>query len=304
MSAAAASVLEPAMPTCFDGFELVRPLGAGGMATVVLARELALGRMVALKIADTRNHPHARARFALEARALGSVQHPNVIAAFHAGEVQGLPYLATEYVEGVALSELPRPQRWRAVLEIAIGLTRALEAVHLRGLLHRDVKPSNVMVRDDGQIKLIDFGLARTIGRRLGEDLAGATWLGAGSPDVEVTAAGCIVGTPRYLAPELWTGRPATVATDIHALGLVLHELLVGGLPHACLRGDELVAFVRGHELRLPIERIGHAPGPLVALIDRCVRRRPEERPASVTEVRAQFEAMARSAHARSRDAD
>lgn len=292
MYALATTMLEPAPPTRFDGFEIVRPLGSGGMATVYLAHDLSLGRDVAIKIGATRNNPRGRARFALEARALGRVDHPNVVAAFHAGEIGGLPYLVTEYIPGRALNRLPTPQRWRRVLGIGVELACALEAVHGGGLLHRDVKPSNVMVRDDGQVKLIDFGLARAIDAHIDQDLVCFLELAAGSPDLRITDPDCVVGTPRYLAPELWSGRPATVQTDLYAMGLVLHELLAGSVPHGHLRGRELVAYLRTHELPLPVERIHHVPGPLVALIDACVRRRPEERPASAAVVRARLEAM------------
>lgn len=288
----ATTMLEPAPPNRFDGFEIIRPLGAGGMASVFLARDIGLGRLVALKVGATRNNPRARARFALEARALGSVRHRNVVEAYHTGEVAGQPYLVTEYVEGRALHELRRPQRWRTVLGIGVELACALEAVHARGLLHRDVKPSNVMLTTDGRIKLIDFGLARAIDAHFDDDLLDLVVLASGSPELHITATDCIVGTPRYLAPELWTRRPATIGTDLYAMGLVLHELLAGTLPHAGLRGDEVFEYLSQHEIPLPLERVDHVPGPLVALVDQCVRRRPEERPASATEVRERLEAM------------
>jgi serine/threonine protein kinase len=292
---------ETAPPRRFDSYEVVRWLGSGGMASVYLARDLGSDRLVALKIASSRRSEQARARLSFEARALATVHHPNVVAAYDTGVLDGQPYIATEYVDGDSLSHVPRPLRWRTVLAIGLGLARGLAAVHDRGLVHRDIKPSNIMLSERGNVKLIDFGLAQAANEPgavppTASDVRAWIRLAAGTPEVRVTASGCLVGTPRYLAPELWSGGAATARSDVFAMGLVLHELLAGLLPHTGLDGTELVARIRNHPIRLPIDEIAHVPGPLVELIDRCSRRRPDERPASAAAVRDRLEVIAASA--------
>lgn len=276
------------LPREFDGFEIVRLLGEGGMASVYLARESRLDRLVALKVGAMRNRERDRARFEAESRALARVQHPNVIAAYHSGEVTELPYLATEYVSGRNLRRVEAPLSWRSVVSIGLGLASGLAAVHACGLLHRDIKASNVMVSASGQVKLIDFGLAHPIGSDLSAEPAGSN----SSSECDEPAPTRVVGTLRYLAPELWCGHRAGVASDIYAMGLVLYDLLVGELPLAQVRGQERIDRITHEETPLPIEQMRHVPGPLVTLVDRCLRRHPDERPASSAEVRDTLHAM------------
>src|SRR5512140_1754108 len=160
MTAAASPLATWSPPERFDGFELLRPLGAGGMGSLHVARDTGLDRLVAVKTAAT-SDLHARERFVLEARAAARIQHPNVASVFRSGEVDGQPYLAFELVDGCSLDHLDRPMQWRTVLAIGLGLARGLGAAHARDVIHRDVKPANVMISDAGEVKLIDFGLAR-----------------------------------------------------------------------------------------------------------------------------------------------
>jgi serine/threonine protein kinase len=151
-------------PATFDGFELVRPIGAGGMGTVYLARDRGLERMVAIKfVTNTDSDPCATERFAGEARALARLQHPNIVSLFRTGEVRGHLYLVCELIGGRRLDELTLPVPWPEALQIAVGLARAVAAAHAQGVLHRDIKPSNVMIAEDGLVKLLDFGLALSI---------------------------------------------------------------------------------------------------------------------------------------------
>src|SRR5215468_10208084 len=152
-------------PDQFDEFRLVRSLGIGAMGQVYLAHDTLLDRPVAVKFVRGAADPAARARALDEARAIARLQHPNVVAIYRVAEVAGHPYLVSEYVQGRALHELPRPVPWRAVLDIAVDLTRGLAAAHRRGVLHRDVKPANAILADDGRAKLLDFGLATIIDR-------------------------------------------------------------------------------------------------------------------------------------------
>jgi serine/threonine protein kinase len=269
--------MEPAPPTAFDGFEIVRPLGAGGMGAVYAAREAGLGRLVAIKfVASSDNDARARERFSCEARALARLQHPNVVSLFRIGDVGGRPYLVCELIAGRRLDELTLPIPWRDALRIGLGLARAIAAAHRCGVLHRDIKPSNVMLTDDGLVKLLDFGLAV-----LTDDVAAdapTTPVAAATPHRpdRFTESGSVAGTPRYMAPELWTGAAPTRQTDLYALGLVLHELMFGTLPGAVIADRT------------------HLPRPLARLVDACVRAEPRDRPPSASYVRDELERLAR----------
>ncbi|MCC6555607.1 MAG: serine/threonine protein kinase, partial [Polyangiaceae bacterium] len=180
-------------PSTFDEYRLLRLLGRGGMGEVYLAQDLLLERLVAVKlISDLHPEAEAREQFLVEARAAARLQHPNVVTIHRVGELDGRPFLISEFVRGKSLDKLDTPVPWRRALELGIGLSRGLAAAHRRGVLHRDIKPGNAILADDGEIKLLDFGLAKLV------DLPGAparapAWARSGverrsSPDA-VTAA-------------------------------------------------------------------------------------------------------------------
>jgi pimeloyl-ACP methyl ester carboxylesterase/hemoglobin-like flavoprotein len=248
----------------FDDFRLVRPLGRGGMGTVWLGHDVALDRPVALKfLRDRAGDPRTRARLLAEARALARIQHANVAAVFRIGEVDGRPYVASEFVDGVTLAELaPGSLPWRAALGVAAGLARGLAAAHRQGVLHCDLKPANVVLSRSGEAKLIDFGIARA---RDGQ--------GEG-----------LVGTPLYMAPELWQGAPHSEATDLYALGLVIHELLAGASAPA-LAGDELLVHLAARELPHLGARVPGIPAGFADLVARMLERDPAARVRSAVEV-------------------
>src|SRR4051812_42379183 len=151
-------------PAELDGFRVVRHLGRGGMGTVYLGHDDVLDRPVALKfLAAADPSAPARDRFLIEARAIARLQHPNVVGIYRVGEVSGRPYLAYELISGQSLDELPRPVPWPRALEVVLGIARGLSAAHRRDVLHRDIKPANVMLSDSGEVKLLDFGLAKLL---------------------------------------------------------------------------------------------------------------------------------------------
>ena len=150
-------------PEEFDDFVVLRRLGQGSTGQVYLAEDSVLARPVALKFIGVDPDPAARQRFLMEARAAARIQHPNVVSIYRVGELGDRPYLVSELVRGTALSDVPRPMAWSKALAIAIDIGRGLAAAHRRGVVHCDIKPSNVMVTEDGVAKLVDFGLARVL---------------------------------------------------------------------------------------------------------------------------------------------
>ncbi|MCE9576127.1 MAG: serine/threonine protein kinase, partial [Deltaproteobacteria bacterium] len=253
-----------------------------------------LDRAVALKVvAHPERDRHALARFAIEARALARVQHPNVVAAYRAGKVDHRPYLAQELLVGERLDEIPRPAPWPQVVRWGRDLARAVAAAHARGVIHRDIKPGNIMLVGGRRVKLFDFGLAHILdGARLDLDPPRTSVL-ADLERPRLTAYGSIAGTPVYLAPELWDGGEPTARSDCYALGLSLYELLTGALPHGHLRGIALVQASRAADLPGVHVTRPDIPGVIADLVDRSVARDPAARPASVAALRDAFEAFA-----------
>ena len=204
------------LPARIGDYELRRELGRGGMGVVYEAHEVTLDRTVALKILPRKfsSDPAYVARFLNEARAAARLDHPNIVMVHVVGEAAGRRFIAMELVRGAPLSSQIRAEQPLPALK-ALSLVRqvaaALSAAHAHGVIHRDIKPQNIMVDTEGRVKVLDFGLAK---------LHGST--------AALTATGASLGTPRYMAPEQIQGRPADARTDIYSLGIVLFELLAG----------------------------------------------------------------------------
>src|ERR1043165_8128294 len=188
---------------------LGRELGKGVTGHVYLAEDAVLARPVAIKFIANLDAA-ARQRFLLEARAIAQIQHPNFLGIYRVGALGSRPYLVTELVRGAPLARLTLPVAWETALDIAIGIARGLAAAHRRNIVHCDLKPSNVMLDPDGVAKIIDLGLARIA--------AGAS---RGAP----------VGTPDYMAPEVWRGEAPSRRSDVYSLGAVVYEMLTGAPP-------------------------------------------------------------------------
>jgi serine/threonine-protein kinase len=257
-----------------DRYELIGRVGAGGMSQVYAATDVRLGRKVAVKTlsADVDDR-RARDRFELEARSLSSFVHPNAVTIFDAGFDGDRPYLVMELVDGPALSELLRRQGPLPVedaVRIATQVLAALDAAHRRGLVHRDVKPSNILLGSDGRARLADFGIAKSTG-----DLTG-----------HLTATGQVVGTASYLAPEVARGVPASPASDLYAAGIVVFEMLTGEVP---LRGPTPVATLveRERSAAPPLRSIRPDVPPAVeAAVARALQRDPADRFATADDMR------------------
>jgi eukaryotic-like serine/threonine-protein kinase len=271
-------------PKEFDEFRIVQLLGAGAMGDVYLAHDLLLDRLVAVKFVRGAGDPAARARVIEEARAIARLQHPNVVAVHRVADLAGHPYLVSEYVRGRALHQVERPLPWRQVLDIALDLTRGLAAAHRSGVLHRDVKPANAILTEEGRAKLLDFGLATIMDASTPDELA--TRSTASSPADGEVASGAdedrpLIGTPLYTAPEIWRGERATRQTDLYSLGILLYELLAGRVPHRDVAFPALSSAVQHGDIpRLGEATSGVEPA-LGMIVDRLVARDPAARFAS-----------------------
>ncbi|MFL5960225.1 MAG: serine/threonine-protein kinase [Gaiellaceae bacterium] len=271
-------------------YELVRPLGHGAMATVDLAHDVELDRPVALKrlAENLARDEDLRRRFLREARLAARLGHPNVVRVFDVGEDGGRPFIAMEYVEGETLAELvarrgPVPPAEAATL--GMQACAGLAAAHAGGLVHRDVKPQNLLLGRDGVLKLGDFGVA------------------VGHEGTRLTLAGTVLGTAGYLAPEQARGEQVTAAADIYAVGAVLYELLAGEPARRAASLAELGAENGFHPPDVAA-RLPDAPAELVAAVAACLAPRPEDRPASAAALARMLAPIASEAETLSLPAD
>ena len=221
----------------FDGrYRIIRRIGSGGMARVFLAEDMDLHREVAIKVLQDRYNEDAQfvERFAREARAAAGLNHPNIVAVYDRGQADGSYYIAMEYLDGETLKDvIIREGRLpeRRAIDITLQLLAALRFAHRREVIHRDVKPHNVMVLRDGRVKVADFGIAR-------------------AGDSEMTEAGSIVGTAQYLSPEQARGQHVGPESDLYSVGVVLYEMLTGKVPFT---GDSAVAIAMTHVQEPPV---------------------------------------------------
>jgi len=301
-------------PEEFDEYRLVRPIGRGRTGRVFLAHDTLLERPVAVKFIPALG-AHALARFLVEARAAARIQHPNVVTLYRVGQLEEQPYLVSEFIRGRSLDRLPVPQPWERVLAMGRDLARGLSAAHRRGVLHRDIKPGNAVLTESGEVKLLDFGLAKLLDRAAGGTEADASKhsaplalpaeldpeaspnLGARSLDgvfLPSLPRGSLVGTPYYMSPEAWAGEALTARSDVYSLGVVLYELCAGKGPFRDVPWRELPEKVRGQDAG-PLARA--APGvdaAFAAIIDKCLRREPSERYATASQLLDALESLAR----------
>jgi hypothetical protein len=248
-------------------YRLDAEIARGGMATVWRGEDPLLARLVAVKTLDPvlAEDEALRTRFRREAVAAAAVAHPNIVATYDTGEDDGIAYIVMELVEGATLRQaidLHGPLPPARAADIAAQVADALAAAHARGLVHRDVKPSNVLVQLDGRVKVTDFGIAKAADQ--------------GAEDL--TRAGNVMGTARYLAPEQLEGHPVDERADVYSLGLVLYEMLTGNAPFgADTEIGTAVARLTTAEPRVGDVRTGIPPG-LAHVVERALERDPERR--------------------------
>jgi len=262
-------------PPEFDDYVILHELGHGQMGRVFLAEDALLARPVAIKfIAGVEPDLPARQRFLMEARAAARIQHPNVVGIYRVGELGDRPYIVSELVRGKRLDELPTPMPWTDALGIAIELARGLAAAHRRGVVHCDIKPANAMLTDDGVAKLVDFGLARVV-----------------VEDADDTS-GALVGTPDYMAPEVWAGRAPGRGSDVYSFGAVLYQLVTGKVPFADVAPTELARAVQTQAPPPVQQHVPDVDARLARVIGRCLERDPEARYASGEPLREALEQL------------
>src|SRR5436189_3431903 len=259
------AVSDTLLNTLFDGrYKVVRKLGAGGMATVALAEDQELARRVGIKILNARhaNDEQFVERFRREAKNAAALSHPNIVSIYDRGEAEGSYYIAMEYLDGRSLKELivsrgPAPAG--VAIEYARQILSALRFAHRHGIVHRDIKPHNVLVDSEGRVKVTDFGIAR----------AGTS---------QMTEAGSIVGTAQYLSPEQARGTAVDQRSDIYSVGIVLYELLTGTVPFT---GDTAVEIAMRHLSSVPEPPSAlreDLPHELDMVVLRALAKNPEDR--------------------------
>src|SRR6478672_9677352 len=256
-----------------DRYEVMSLLSTGGMGEVYRARDPLLERELVLKVLPRRtqiqNDPLER--FVREARAASALNHPNIITIYAIGESDGCHFIAMELVKGKTLRQLARDGVTAKVVgQVGSQAARALAVAHEAGIVHRDIKPENIMVRDDGYVKVLDFGIAQ-LSRTEEND--------RGSDDSRLTRPGMVVGTMRYMSPEQATADPISPASDMFSLGLVLYELATGRHPFEASSDMAVLSAIILREAPLPSRLNPRIPREFDSLIERMLKKSPAARP-------------------------
>lgn len=261
-------------------YELGQVIGRGAMGEVRAGHDTRLQREIAVKLLrpDLAADEDVRSRFRAEARAAARLAHPGIVTIYDTGEWEGLPFIVMERLPGVTLAEelTNGPLSTERAREIALDMLSALECAHGLGVIHRDVKPGNILIAPDGRAKLADFGIAKST-----------------EATADHTQTGFIVGTPAYLAPERLEGHAASPRSDLYSLGVVLYEALTG---ERAFRGDTPLALVHAIHASVPPPLRDCLPGAdvrLTTMVDAAMAKSPDDRPASASELLAVLEGRA-----------
>ncbi|MFZ0062073.1 MAG: protein kinase [Pyrinomonadaceae bacterium] len=267
-------------------YRILEKLGAGGMGEVYLAEDIKLGRKVAIKVLSqefTTNRDRLN-RFEQEACAASALNHPNILTIHEVGEDNGAHFIATEYIDGKTLRRHMSGAALEPheILDIAVQAASALEEAHGAGIVHRDIKPDNIMVRKNGYVKVLDFGLAK-----LTEDATDRTPAdGEASTRVLVqTDAGVVMGTSHYMSPEQARGKPVDARSDIWSLGVVMYEMVAGRVPFEGETSTDVIVAITQKEAP-PLARFApHVPAELEWIINKALRKEREERYQTIREL-------------------
>jgi serine/threonine-protein kinase len=277
--------------TLLNRYEVLSPLGAGGMGEVYRARDLRLGREVAVKVLPEHlaADQDALARFEREARAIAALSHPNLLAIYDFGADAGVSFAVTELLHGetlrAALAAGAMP--WRRAAEVGASLAEGLAAAHSRGIVHRDLKPDNVFLTSEGRVKILDFGLARWVEN----DAEGDPTSAPTTPDP--TRPGTVLGTVGYMSPEQVRGETTTASSDLFAFGCVLHEMLTGRPAFSGGTAFERMAAILRDEPPPPSRLSPDVPAEIDRLVAHCLEKSASRRPGSAKELAMHLRGLA-----------
>ena len=261
---------------CFGHYEIIQQIGGGGMGVVYLAKDTRLERKTAIKIlpGNVAQDEGRMQRFVREAKSASALNHPNIITIYDIGETDNTHFIATEYIEGDTLRKRLKGAciNLKSALEIAIQVASALDAAHRTGIVHRDVKPENVMIRPDGLVKILDFGIAKLTEKLNETDSEAATAIKA------QTSPGMIIGTAAYMSPEQAQGKAVDARSDIFSFGVMLYEMLAGKPPFGGENAMDVIGSILNKE-PVPLSRqTPEVPHEIERIINKALRKDREER--------------------------
>lgn len=286
----------------FGRYSIISAIGAGGMGEIFLAQDKLLERRVALKVLPEQFTSDAQRlqRFVREAKAASALNHPNIITIYEIGEVEGTSFISTEYVDGQTLRSRISTGSLKLdeVLSVARQTAEALAAAHAVGIVHRDIKPENIMLREDGYVKVLDFGLAKLSepGTAYGEVSEAA--LEASTRLVELTEPGTVMGTPSYMSPEQTRGRrDLDGRTDIWSLGVVIFEMLTGTRPFAGDTSSDIIASILKSEPRHISEITPRCPSQLDHIVAKALRKDRDDRYQQIRDLAIDIKSLQKELH-------
>lgn len=268
--------------TIINQYKILSPIGKGGMGEVFLAQDTKLDRKVALKILppEFSDDKDRMSRFVREAKSASALNHPNIITIHEIGESDGTHFIATEFIDGKTLNEYKQANslNYKSALEIAIQVASALDEAHHAGIVHRDIKPDNVMIRANGLVKILDFGIAKVSATSASASDSSEDATAIKSP----TTPGMIIGTANYMSPEQAKGKVVDARTDIFSFGVVLYEMIAGQLPFEGENALEMIGAILHKEAKPLSDEV---PTEIVKIINKCLRKDRDERYQTIKDV-------------------